>query len=100
MKKAEKLPKWAQYEIMKLEKILKSLQEKVDSASSDNTNMQWNNGLDTQKHGLPDNSKITFLLPSGRIEISIHEGALRVYSQDLLVIKPSAANAATLENGK
>ena len=96
MKNADKLPKWAQYEIMLLERKLDELQKIVDADENpDDTNVTY--GV-LKSRGLPNNSTVSFHTDDSRFDVTVDKkGGIKIYSIDVLSITTSASNVVIIK---
>ena len=95
MKNVDKLPKWAQHEVMLLERKIEELQKIVDANNNADTNVT--HGV-LKTYGLPMNSTVSFHTDNSRFDVSIDKrGGIKIYSFDVLQIVTSAANAVIIK---
>lgn len=95
MKDEEKLPKWAQYEIKKLERKIESLEEQVSANDDEDSLIAWNASM--KKHGLPSHARVSFKLDNGEVSVNIYDGVIRVTgNMNSLLVRPRASNAIEL----
>lgn len=104
MTNIEKLPKWAQQEIkvlkMKLGEARKELYRIHENPES-NTIMGSNHVMRDEKiKYLPDNQRITFVLPSGEVMCHIKGDYLEVYSSGDgdMYIRPHVSNVIQIHH--
>ena len=90
-----KLPKWALYEVVKMERELEALREQV--AANDNPNSTITYGYPI-KHGLPDRTTVCFLINGSRFDVDIRNDELQIYSSDTIAVMPRASNAVTIRS--
>ncbi len=92
MKGKEKLPKWAQLEIQKLEGQLKTAEEVIASRDSQDSMISWRHVMN--RHGIPDHATVEFHIDDARIDVSVVDGALRITSSSsMLSVLPRASNS-------
>lgn len=97
MKNADKLPKWAQYDIMLLERKIEALEETVSSFNNPDSDISYGYPV---KRGLPKHSTVQFVVDGVRFDISIVNGFLKIYSTDTIAIIPNASNSVSVKSGE
>lgn len=91
----EKLPKWAQAYIAKLQRDVQFWKKAAGQiANSDKAMISWR--LLRESVGIPDRATVAFQLETGAVEISMRDNMLYVHSERCLIIYPVAANAVRI----
>jgi hypothetical protein len=93
----DRLPKYAQYYIQKLESDIKHWKDRLDAMSDENSPITWSSGHET--YGLHPHTTIQFELEEGYVQISLNScNRISLRASGKLIILPSATNSAFIEN--
>lgn len=92
-----KLPKWALYEVVKMERELEALREQVESYNNPNSAITYGY---PKVCGLPDNSILCFTINNIRFDVSIRNGSLKINSGDAIAVFPEASNVVSIKTAK
>ncbi len=93
MENVEKLPKWAQYEITKLERNIESLTLLVNQHSNPDAKITYGYPV---KHGLPDHTTVSFIVDGVRVDVQIMGDVLKIYSTDTIAVIPNTSNSISI----
>jgi len=94
----ERLPRWAQRYIDKLERDVASLKAERESVEAGDTRVYWHTGLERKTH-LPDYAKVTFHTDGGKMECKLRDGKLVVSGDLTLYIRPIGSNMVEVVAG-
>lgn len=98
-KRIEKLPKWAQRYIGKLQRDVDWYKEQLAQASaSDDADVSWDLGLmDCKRIGIPTRAGVYFRLENGRAKCKLEDGLLRIHTlAGRLVVRPEISNVISV----
>lgn len=97
-----RLPKWAQWKIQKLEQDLQQAESKLSAFSGERKSRITVDPdavyIGSQPTYLHDGASIEFVLPGGDVEIELRDNHLHITSQGAgnLVVRPSCSNVIEL----
>ncbi len=97
MENADKLPKWAQYEIVKMERKIEALESLAESHNTEDSNITYGY---PKKHGLPEHTTVSFLVDGVRFDVQISNNVLKVYSTDVISVIPNASNSISIKSAE
>jgi len=92
----DKLSKWAQQYIVKLERDIAYVKEQRGQVVNADGAITWTMFRDDGVYGVPDDATITFKTGSGRIRIDIKNDKVRIHSHDNVLIQPTSSNTFTV----
>jgi hypothetical protein len=93
-KRIQKLPKWTQNYIAKLERDVASWKRSAFQVNAGKDGaISWSMLLDNEAGGIPEDATVRMVVENGYIDLRLHDGIVEVYGSRQVLIIPRAANA-------